>query len=429
MKAIYARPKFSGNMLSKLSQELKDYIIALQDKKIEYDEETFTKLEQQCFDSMLSTNANVEKSKENFQEPNNFKKGNLKSSKHFKNKQKDQIALNTNLNYTKEIETYYYPVKNQSSVDHVRKQNTVSTSNNDYDTKINEKSVKNSNKYELTENIPGKNSKNKNLNYKDQQNYLINQNNNSQFNGISSQDSQYLSNVNNQYYAKNYEYDCYHGGYNYLNQNDNVQREMPKNSNQQFKSGNSNSFPEINDSSQMNYKNSQSCQNFQEANVSYYENLGASQNYEFGANETNFIKPYDGVFQEKCPAILSSQYCSVTGQGYYNPDQETQNYYNSEYNVQQNYMNAPYEFASYQNDQYYANSFDQKQFYNNNQCVNYNVNLVNPGGNSPQKDSHNSFNNDVSYQGYHQYGSEDSNINTNFERGNDQLEGANYNRA
>ena len=67
---------------------------------------------------------------------------------------------------------------------------------------------------------------------------------------------------------------------------------MPKNLNQKFKSVNSNSFPEINDSNQMNYKNSQSCQSFQEANVGYYENLGASQNTVFGANETNFIKPY-----------------------------------------------------------------------------------------------------------------------------------------
>ena len=213
MKAIYARPKFSGNMLSKLSYELKDYIMALQDKKIEYDEETFTKLEQQCFDSMASTSPNVEKSKENFLEPTNFKKGNPKLSKHFKNKQKDQIALNTNLNYTKELETYYNPVKNQFSVDHVSKK-TVSTSNNDYDNKINEKSVKNSNKNDQTYNISGKNSKTKHLNYKDQQNYLINQNNNSQFNGLSSQDSQYWSNVNNQYYAQNYENACYYGGYN-----------------------------------------------------------------------------------------------------------------------------------------------------------------------------------------------------------------------
>ena len=204
MKAIYARPKFSGNMLSKLSHELKDYIIALQDKKIEYDEETFTKLEQECFDAMTLANANVEKSKENLQESTNFKKGNPRSSKHFKNKQKDRIALNTNLNYVKELETCYNPAKNQLSGDHVSKSNTVSTSNNDYNTKIDEKSVKNSNKNESTNNIKGKNSKSQKLDYKNQQNYLIKQNNDSQFNGISNQDSQCFSNVNNQYYAKNY---------------------------------------------------------------------------------------------------------------------------------------------------------------------------------------------------------------------------------
>ena len=177
---------------------------------------------------------------------------------------------------------------------------------------------------------------------------------------------------------------------------------MPNNSNQEFKSENSNSFAQVNDSYQIDEKNSQ---NFQEVNVGYCENLDSS--------------------------YFNNQYCTIPGQGYYNSDQKVQNYYNSEYNVQQNYMNAPYEFSSYQNDQYYANSYDQNQFYNNDTYVNYNVDLVNSSGSSQQKDSHNEFNNDVSYQGYHQYGSEDSNLHTNSERGSDQLEGVNYcyNRA
>lgn len=303
VKASYARPKFSGNMLNKLTKELKDYVLALQEKKIEYDEQMFTELESQFLDYLAKNPDNLEKNLESFEGPSFEKKGkpigegkksktrNPKSTQQVKNKLNHQQESNLDSSHMKEL----YLDKNAVLLDHVRKSKTVSFSDSDSCKKNTKLSSESSDRNENTDGLIGKNTQMQNLIYNDQKKGLKGQINMTQTNQGLNHYHEPKSNFGNQFYNENYEYDYYQGSCFYLNQNDS------------FQTNNSNNFvTNYSCNYQTCYNTNQQTQNFnnnyhnvQQSYVNAPYSSLSYQDDQYNVNSVGQNQIYNNEFNEK----------------------------------------------------------------------------------------------------------------------------------